>query len=207
MPAGLLDDHAAARPGPRARPRDRARSRLPLGDEHVARKSPKPRVRHTRGRARRARRADRHRSQSSMPPKHRLASPSSLTPETRSRRGSAPSPSAVNAPGAARCPPAAVKRRRRDDADGRGSSVVLESDQRRPHRDAADVALGPVDRIDDPAPVGVGRGRGRRTPRRRSSPPAGRRRAARGARARRRVSASVTGVRSGLVSTTSSSAR
>ena len=47
-------------------------------------------------------------------------------------------------------PPAASKRRRRDDADSH-DRVLLERDQRRPHRDPARVVARPVDRVDDPA--------------------------------------------------------
>ena len=47
-------------------------------------------------------------------------------------------------------PPAPVEGRRGDDAE-RDPSVLLERDQRRPHRDPARVVARPVDRVDDPA--------------------------------------------------------
>ncbi len=54
-------------------------------------------------------------------------------------------------------PPAAVQGGRRDDAEHELAGV-LETDQRAPDRQAAHVALGPVDRVDDPTELGVGRG-------------------------------------------------
>ena len=53
-------------------------------------------------------------------------------------------------------PPARAERGRRRDADDE-LARVLEPDQRRPDRHAAHVALGAVDRVDDPAELGVGR--------------------------------------------------
>ena len=49
-------------------------------------------------------------------------------------------------------PPGVAEGRRRADADAH-LAVLLEREQRRPDRDAADVVLGPVDRVDDPTPV------------------------------------------------------
>ena len=75
---------------------------------------------------------------------------------------------------------------------------VLEADQRRPDRHAAHVALRAVDRVDDPAELGVVDRRGRRTPRRRTAwsvTSASRSRIARSTA----WSASLTGVRSGFV--------
>ena len=46
--------------------------------------------------------------------------------------------------------PAASKRRCRDDSDAY-DRVLLERDQRRPHRDSPRVVACPVDRVDDPA--------------------------------------------------------
>lgn len=51
-------------------------------------------------------------------------------------------------------PPAAVERRSRDDADHRAVAALAalhQRDQRRPDRHPADVVLGAVDRVDDPA--------------------------------------------------------
>ena len=51
-------------------------------------------------------------------------------------------------------PPAHAERGRRHDADDE-LARVLEPDERRPDRDAAHVALRAVDRVDDPAVLGV----------------------------------------------------
>ena len=104
---------------------------------------------------------------------------------------------------ALRRPPASAEGRRRDDA---GDDLVLDhqADERRPDRNAADEVLGAVDRVDDPAarapaascplssPSTASRGRARPRVRRMDSSTA--------------LSASVTGVRSGLVTTCRSSA-
>ena len=93
------------------------------------------------------------------------------------------------------------------DHPGHEVAVDLERDERGPHRDAAGVALGAVDGIDDPAPAAV-------APRSvvpNSSPSTASPGRASASRARMisstARSASVTGVRSGLVSTTRSAAR
>ena len=92
------------------------------------------------------------------------------------------------------------ERRRRDDPEDE-LAVLLERDQRRPHGDPAHVVLGAVDRVDDPPPRAARALSSRRTPRRAPS----RRAAAAASRSRSARStsrsASVTGVRSGLVST------
>ena len=73
-----------------------------------------------------------------------------------------------NAPRPCAGPPTRVQRGRRHDADHE-LARVLEPDERRPDRDAPHVALGAVDRVDDPAELGIGRRARparRRTPRR-----------------------------------------
>ena len=104
-----------------------------------------------------------------------------------------------------RCPRAAHQRRpsagRRHHAD-HDLARRPERDQRGPHRDAADEVLRAVDRVDDPAPRR--RRRSRRTPRR-SPRRRGRAVASAADRSSTARSASVTGVRSGLVSTRRSS--
>jgi len=59
--------------------------------------------------------------------------------------------------GPGRGPPAAAERGCRDHAED-GPSLVEQRDERRPHRDAADVVLGAVDGVDDPLPRAVAAG-------------------------------------------------
>ncbi len=144
-------------------------------------------------------------SQPSKPEMQSWASPSARTAETPQPARPVGQPVAHERAGALGRPPAAPQRRRGHHAD-RHLVPLLEGQQRRPHRDPAHVVLGPVDRVDDPAPPALGCfGRAVLLAHDRV---AGRATASRSRRVRSTaVSASVTGVRSGLVSTTRSAAR
>ena len=127
----------------------------------------------------------------------------SATEDTDTRRGGPP-PNGREGALARAGPPTALQRGRAHHTDDR-NAVVEQRDQGRPHRHAADEVLGAVDRVDHPLPARENRcaaelfaeHRGRRAA------------AATGRRATRcppTRSASVAGVRSGLVSTRRSSA-
>ncbi len=135
--------------------------------------------------------------------------PGRETAETRTRRGSPVRTIQRERPLAPRRPPATPHGRCRDDADG-DLAVLLERQQGGPHRHPAHVALGAVDRVDDPPPLAVPVGEpAAKAPY--SSPKTASPGRSVTSRSRRACStarsASETGVRSGLVSTTRSSAR
>ena len=197
--AGLLDDARSARQRPRAsaRPRPSPRPRpRPAGCS--------PRSRRTRARARPRRAGPRSPGPAGVrrgPGRCRTgpgASASAPTRLTAIRRGVVVAPVARPGPTAAVRPPALVEGRRGDDR-GLQLAIALDRQEGAEEGHAAHEVVGAVDRVDVPAHAGLA-GLRRRTPRRpghgRGRPPVIRSRM----RASMAVSASVTNVRSGLVS-------
>ena len=157
-PAGLLHDHEQRREVPEGDDRLGRDVGRALGDEDVLQKSPKPRVRQTRW----ASASNSSCSPYSLPPLDVAVA------ELRVLERRATFDTRIGAPSANAPPPRTAHQRvpergRGHDADAQ-LAVLLEREQRRPDRHAADVVLGAVDRVDDP-PAAASRPRCR-TPRR-----------------------------------------